>query len=98
MVVIHWSNSKWFKRRKRSIILKNGYEGEWRNNKREGKGVYYQNREPFTGDKYVLYWKNDKREGKAVYHYYKGNRYEGNFRNDQIEGRGIFYSRNGDKY
>ena len=28
------------------------YEGEWKNDKEEGKGVYYFNEESYKGDKY----------------------------------------------
>ena len=38
------------------------YEGEWRNNKREGKGIYYYN----NGDREMGDYSNDKRIGKHV--------------------------------
>ena len=60
--------------------------------------IYYYNREPFTGDKYVGYWKNNKREGKAIYYFNNGNRYEGDWKDDKIEGKGIFYWNSGNKY
>ena len=39
------------------------YEGEFQNNKREGKGIMYYN----NGDKYEGDFINDKREGKEYY-------------------------------
>ena len=41
---------------------KEKYEGEWRNNKREGKGIYYYN----NGDREMGDYSNDKRIGKHV--------------------------------
>ena len=39
----------------------NKYDGKWKNDKEEGKGIYYYN----NGDKYDGEWKNDKIEGKS---------------------------------
>ena len=41
------------------------YEGELKNNKREGKGIFYHN----NGDRYEGEYKNDKRERKGIYYY-----------------------------
>ena len=60
------------------------YEGQFRNGKREGKGIYYFN----NGNRYEGYFKNDIREGKGVL-YFDGNEYEGDFRYDEKEGKGI---------
>ena len=44
------------------------YEGEFKMDKREGKGtMYYVN-----GDKYEGDWKNDKFEGKGLYNFING--------------------------
>ena len=51
------------------VIIKeydNGkYIGEWKNGKREGKGIYYWN----NGDIYEGDWKNNKGEGKGIINY-----------------------------
>ena len=65
--------------------------------KREGRGTYYSNKEPFKGDKYVGEFRNNLREGKGIYYYHNGDRYEGEFRNNLREGKGIFYYNNGDR-
>ena len=46
------------------MYLKNGdrYEGEWKNGKIEGKGIYCRN----NGDRYEGDFKNGKREGKGI--------------------------------
>ena len=69
------------------------YEGEWKNNKKEGKGIYYWN----NGDKYDGDWRNGKFEGKGIYYYNNGDRYEGDWRNDKFEGKGIYYFNNGNR-
>ena len=43
------------------------YIGEWKNGKKEGKGIHCWNDEKFKGDKYDGEWKNDKKEGKRIY-------------------------------
>ena len=43
------------------------YEGEWRNGKYEGKGIYYWN----DGDRYEGEFRNGKAEGKGIYYYNK---------------------------
>jgi len=55
---------KWFKRRKRNKYYNNGdrYDGDWKNGKKEGKGIYYYN----NGNRYEGDWKNDLREGKGI--------------------------------
>ncbi len=54
------------------------YEGEWKNGKREGRGVeYYKN-----GDKkYLGSFKNSKYDGNGTYYYENGDKYVGKFKN-----------------
>ena len=56
------------------------YDGEWKNDLREGNGIYeYKN-----GDKYKGEWKNDLRNGKGILYYKNGNiKYEGKYLNDK---------------
>ena len=70
------------------------YEGEFKNNKREGKGIFYYNND----DRYEGDYKNDKFDGKGVYYYNNGDKYNGDWRNGKREGKGIFYYNNGDRY
>ena len=44
------------------------YEGDYKNNKREGKGIYYFN----NGKRYEGNWKNDKKDGKGIMYYNNG--------------------------
>ena len=56
---------KMIKRREREfIIFFNGdrYEGDWKNDNKEGKGIYYYN----NGDRMMGDYSNDKPIGKHV--------------------------------
>ena len=85
-------------RKKGNIIVKtynNGkYEGEFKNGKKEGIGIYYFN----NGGRYEGEWKNDVQEGKGKDYFDNGDRYEGDFKNGLSEGKGIYYYNNGNKY
>ena len=74
-------------------FINDRYEGDFRNNKKEGKGIYYWN----DGERYEGDVRNGKPEGKGVYFFANGNRYEGDFRNGKREGKGIFYFNSGDR-
>ena len=76
------------------MYMKNGdrYDGEWKNDNKEGKGILYSNK----GDKYV----GDFRigfDGKGIYYWSNGNRFEGDFRNGKRDGKGIMYYNDGDR-
>ena len=74
--------------------IKQKYEGQVVNGKKEGKGKYiYDNGSIYEGD-----FKNDKREGNGVFYYANGDRYKGQFKDGFYQGNGIFYFNNGDKY
>ena len=53
------------------IYFNNGdrYEGDFRNDKFEGKGIYYK-----SGDRYEGDYRNGKREGKGIYYYNNGKK------------------------
>ena len=42
----------------------NKYEGDFKNDKFEGKGIYYYNNEPWKDDKYEGEWKKVKQKEK----------------------------------
>ena len=46
----------------------NKYEGDFKNNKRERKGIFYFNVDPWKNDKYDGDWKNNYREGTGIYY------------------------------
>jgi len=73
------------------------YEGNWQNNKRNGKGLNYY----ITGAKYDGFWKDDLKDGAGTYFYSTDSPYEkytGFFEDDAISGQGTFVFRNGDRY
>jgi len=70
------------------------YIGEMKNEKAEGKGIYYFR----GGDKYEGEFKDNKFNGKGIYYYREGDRYEGDFKDDKREGKGIYYSVNNCRY
>ena len=49
------------------------YEGDFKNDTAEGKGIYYCNREPFKGDRYESDFINGKKEGKGIYYWNNGD-------------------------
>eukprot|EP01060_Flectonema_neradi_P020180 TRINITY_DN276_c0_g3_i1.p1 TRINITY_DN276_c0_g3~~TRINITY_DN276_c0_g3_i1.p1 ORF type:complete len:692 (+),score=107.40 TRINITY_DN276_c0_g3_i1:2297-4372(+) len=60
------------------------YEGELRDQRRDGTGTYtYTRGENFDGT-----WRNDKRHGQGVLSMTTGHRYEGDWQNDFMSGTG----------
>ena len=70
------------------------YVGEFRDGKKEGRGIYYYK----SGSRYEGEYKNGKYNGKGIYYYNSGNKYEGEYKNGKAEGKGIYYYKNGDRY
>jgi len=65
------------------------YEGEYKNNKRDGYGIMtYQDGSLYQeGSHYEGEWKNDKRDGQGVMTYLDdGRRLEGEFKEDAFIG------------
>jgi hypothetical protein len=60
------------------------YEGSWKNNVREGLGVWH---DPEKGQKYAGQWSTGTKHGWGVYET-KHIRYEGYWKHDQISGKG----------
>jgi hypothetical protein len=73
------------------------YEGEWKNLKREGRGILRYRK--YSMMRYDGEWKNNMKEGtyynydinEAYYGQIYGSRYEGGFKNDMKEGHGTTY-------
>ena len=70
------------------------YEGEWRDDKITGKGIYYWN----TGNRYEGEFVNGKYSGHGVFYWENGPRYEGEWVDDKRSGKGRFYWPNGDQF
>jgi hypothetical protein len=67
------------------------YIGEFRNNRRDGKGVWiYPNGARYTGD-----FKDGKPSGAGTYAYPNGSKYVGGFRDGKFNGRGVLYAADG---
>lgn len=69
------------------------YEGEWRNDKKNGKGIFKAIDSIFTG-----VFINDKRNGPGTQRFNNGDYFEGIYVNDLLEGDGHFQCETGDKY
>jgi hypothetical protein len=61
------------------------YEGEWKNDKMEGRGVFNNNS---TGEKYNGYFRNSVKEGIGIFTWSNGDSYSGKWKNDKKDGRG----------
>ena len=68
------------------------YEGEWKNDKREGHGKAKYN----TGDVYIGNWVNCKRHGLGTMYIENGDVYEGNWQNGFKDGPGTYRWRDGE--
>ena len=92
------------KRELRGIMnYKNGgkYEGQWKNDKRHGKGVFISqnyNNPNLMGIKYEGEFNNDKIEGYGIGKYSSGDKYEGEWKNNKQYGRGVLNYVGGGKY
>ena len=77
-----------------STIIKEHFEGNLIDNKKEGKGKYYYT----NGDIYDGEFKNDLKEGNGTLYYANGDKYTGQFKNDLINGKGTIIYNNGYKF
>ena len=75
------------------------YIGKIKDGLKEGKGLFYFNKDDKNGrKKYDGDFKDDKKECKGILYWSCGDKYEGDFKNNNIEGRGIINYISGDKY
>lgn len=66
-------------------VLPNGdrYEGEFRDDYRDGRGVYvWGDKTPWAGDRYEGEYRRDLRHGWGVFQWGSGDRYEGPWQDD----------------
>ena len=85
--ILNWINGN-------EIYYKDQYEGEYVNDKFEGKGKYTY----ITGNYYIGEFKNGKRNGKGEYYDKKGLRYKGDWVDDKEEGEGKYIFENNEYY
>ena len=77
-------------------VYKNGnrYKGDWKNGKREGKGIAYLN----PGLIFKGFFRNDKTEGIGKVYYNEGDVMEAELKNGKLKGRVRFYYDKGNKF
>jgi hypothetical protein len=73
----------------------NRYDGQWKNNKRHGNGVYNWVQ---AGTRYEGSWVNDKQEGKGIITFANGDKYIGDWKRGQRHGMGKMIYANEDIY
>jgi hypothetical protein len=69
-------------------------EGEWRDGKRNGHGVYTTAK----GNRYDGEWRDDMQNGFGVLTLVSGNRYAGEWRDGMKNGHGVYTWASGDRY
>lgn len=69
------------------------YKGEFRDNKKQGKGTYIWS----NGDRYEGDFVEDEPSGLGKFIFATGDRYDGEYARGAFNGKGIFVSKNGDK-
>ena len=89
---------------KGTMIYTNGakYEGQWKNDKKNGKGIFtsshYFNCKYKVGMKYEGEFKDDKFDGYGVTSYTNGDKFEGEWKNNKQYGKGVVSYFDGSKY
>lgn len=75
------------------------YEGEWKNNKFHGYGIYTYSSQNPRDLKYEGHWTEGERKGEGTHYYKNGDRYDGNFDKGLANGKGKYYhANNGEVY
>lgn len=82
--LIHPSNDN-------SEIGQEYYEGEWKNDKMEGIGVYHYS----NGDIYEGEWKDNLHNGLGGYTFTDGSKYDGDWKDHRMHGTGKYWDING---
>ena len=65
------------------------YEGEWKDDERNGIGILIFNDPHFKGDRYEGEWKNGKRHGNGIYHYADGTSFKGTWANGELQEKAV---------
>ena len=65
---------------------------DFKNDKKEGKGIFYFN----DGERYEGDWRNNKREGKGIFYYNNGDREMGDYYNNQRIGKHVKLTNDGE--
>ena len=70
------------------------YEGEWKDDKRNGQGKYFWP----SGNRYEGEFKDDKISGQGKLFLPDGRRYEGEFKDEKMSGQGKYFWPDGTRY
>ena len=70
------------------------YIGEWKDNKKNGKGTYIF----VQGGEYIGDWKDDNSNGQGTFTYSSGEKYTGEWKDGKAFGKGTFSYAGGEKY
>jgi uncharacterized caspase-like protein len=70
------------------------YNGEFKDNKKQGKGVYVWS----DGAKYTGDFADDQASGKGIWEFASGDKYEGDVLNAVMVGKGVLTSKDGSKF
>ena len=73
------------------LFTLNVLSGDWRNGKREGKGIISYS----TGEKYEGEFRNGLKDGFGIETYNDGNKYIGEWKDEKKHGKGKFLLLNG---
>uniref|UniRef100_H3HAW8 Uncharacterized protein n=1 Tax=Phytophthora ramorum TaxID=164328 RepID=H3HAW8_PHYRM len=78
------------------LIYVNGgrYAGQWKDNRRQGKGIY----QSADGYEYIGDWVDGRKHGVGIQTLSSGERYIGHFVEGKLHGTGVYYAANGDRY
>ena len=70
------------------------YEGSWKNNKRDGRGVYkWSNGDVYDGD-----WKDNRPNGQGTLKTVAGMQYKGGFVDGLEDGQGVQIDKDGNRF
>ena len=76
------------------LAIGNGYDGEWKDGKRHGRGTH----EYTNGNIYVGEWKDGKRNGHGAFTWTDGAKYVGEWKDGKPNGLGTFDYADGSRF
>ena len=71
------------------------FVGNWKNNKKNGIGKIYDEKDRLIFDDF---FENDKKNGHGILIYVNGDKYDGEFVNDIRQGKGLYYWKDGSRW
>ncbi|KAJ3031225.1 UNVERIFIED_CONTAM: hypothetical protein HDU68_005831 [Siphonaria sp. JEL0065] len=76
------------------LLLRKVYAGQWKNDKRDGRGTYFYE----DGSWYEGLWMEDQKEGWGRMNYVDGSVYDGEWHKEMRHGQGVLLEPSGDRY